>query len=43
MSLVTFADVQSAAAHIAPVAHRTPVITSHTLDERVGANVFLKC
>ncbi len=43
MSLVTFADVQSAAAQIAPVAHRTPVITSHTLDERVGANVFLKC
>jgi threonine dehydratase len=43
MSLVTFADVQSAAAQLAPVAHRTPVITSHTLDERVGANVFLKC
>jgi threonine dehydratase len=43
MSLVTFADVQSAAAQIATVAHRTPVITSHTLDERVGANVFLKC
>ncbi|MBA3869860.1 MAG: threo-3-hydroxy-L-aspartate ammonia-lyase [Anaerolineae bacterium] len=43
MSLVTYADVVSAAAQIAPVAHRTPVITSHTLDERVGANVFLKC
>ncbi len=43
MSLVTFADVQSAANQIASVAHRTPVITSHTLDERVGANVFLKC
>jgi threonine dehydratase len=43
MSLVTFADVQSAAQQIAPVAHRTPVLTSHTLDERVGAQVFLKC
>ncbi len=43
MSLVTFADVQSAAARLAGVAHRTPVITSHTLDARVGAQVFLKC
>ncbi|MEP6987336.1 MAG: pyridoxal-phosphate dependent enzyme, partial [Chloroflexota bacterium] len=43
MSLVTYADVVSAAAQIAPVAHRTPIVTSHTLDERVGANVFLKC
>src|SRR4051794_3549416 len=43
MSLVTFADVQSAAAQLAGAAHRTPVITSHTLDERVGANVYLKC
>ena len=25
------------------VAHRTPVVTSRTLDERVGARVFLKC
>ena len=25
------------------VAHRTPVATSRTLDERVGARVFLKC
>ncbi len=25
------------------VAHRTPVMTSGTLDERVGARVFLKC
>jgi threonine dehydratase len=25
------------------VAHRTPVATSHTLDARVGAQVFLKC
>ena len=25
------------------VAHRTPVVTSRTLDERAGASVFLKC
>ncbi len=25
------------------VAHRTPVMTSRTLDERIGARVFLKC
>jgi threo-3-hydroxy-L-aspartate ammonia-lyase len=25
------------------VAHRTPVVTSRTLDERTGATVFLKC
>lgn len=43
MSAVTFADVQSAAAQLASIAHRTPVVTSHTLNERVGAQVFLKC
>lgn len=35
-------DVLSAAARLAGVAHRTPVLTSRTLDERVGARVFLK-
>ncbi len=43
MPPVTFADVQSAAERLAGQAHRTPVVTSHTLDERVGAQVFLKC
>lgn len=43
MSAVTFADVQSAAEQLAGIAHRTPVVTSHTLNERVGAQVFLKC
>jgi threonine dehydratase len=28
---------------VAAVAHRTPVVTSRTLDGRVGARVFLKC
>jgi len=39
---VTLEDVQAAAARLAGVAHRTPVLTSHTLDDRVGAHVHLK-
>ncbi|MBW8698783.1 L-threonine dehydratase catabolic TdcB [Streptomyces sp. MBT84] len=42
-SLVTLADVREAAAHIKGVAHRTPVLRSRTLDELVGAEVFVKC
>ena len=41
--LPTFADVESAAAQIAGVAHRTPVVTSRSIDERTGARVFFKC
>jgi threo-3-hydroxy-L-aspartate ammonia-lyase len=43
VNLVTFEDVEAAAARVKGVAHRTPVMTSHTLDDRVGASVFLKC
>jgi len=39
----TFADVVEAAARLRGVAHRTPVVTSRTLDARTGASVFLKC
>lgn len=39
---VSFSDVQDAARRLQGHAHRTPVITSRTLDERVGARVFLK-
>jgi threonine dehydratase len=39
----TFADVRAAAQRIAPFVHRTPVMTSASLDEWVGATVFLKC
>jgi threonine dehydratase len=39
---ITFADVQAAARRLAGVAHRTPVLTSRTLDERTGARVFVK-
>lgn len=41
--LPTYADVEAAAARIAGVANRTPVQTSRTLNELVGADVFLKC
>jgi threonine dehydratase len=38
----TFDDVRAAAGRLRGVAHRTPVVTSRTLDERTGARVFLK-
>ena len=40
---VTFADVKAARERIAPHVHRTPVLTSRLIDERVGARVFFKC
>jgi len=42
MAELSLTDVRSAADRIAGVALRTPVLTSRTLDERVGARVFLK-
>ncbi|WP_010148327.1 threo-3-hydroxy-L-aspartate ammonia-lyase [Serinicoccus profundi] len=41
-ALPTYADVQAAAAAISGTAHRTPVLTSTRLDDRVGARVLLK-
>jgi threonine dehydratase len=35
--------VRAAAARLFGVAHRTPVVTSRTLDARVGGAAFLKC
>jgi threonine dehydratase len=43
MPQVTFADIQAAAARLKGIAHHTPVMTSHTLDGQVGAQVYLKC
>lgn len=40
---VTLDDIRDAAARLAGVAHRTPVVRSRTLDELVGAEVLLKC
>ncbi|MGH7742938.1 MAG: pyridoxal-phosphate dependent enzyme, partial [Candidatus Eiseniibacteriota bacterium] len=37
------ARLVAARSRVAGVAHRTPVATSITLDERIGARVFLKC
>ena len=42
-AMPSFADVQSAAALLAGIAHRTPVLRSDTLDQAVQAQVFLKC
>ena len=42
-ALVTYEDVRSAAERLRGVAHRTPVLTSTTVDERTGARVFFKC
>lgn len=42
-TLPTFADVTAAANRIAGHAHRTPVVTSRTLDDTLGAQVFFKC
>jgi threonine dehydratase len=41
--LPTANDVRSAAERLRGVAHRTPVMRSRTLDERLGARVFFKC
>ncbi len=42
-ALVTIDDVQAAAERLRGVAHRTPVQTSASVDERTGARVFFKC
>ena len=40
---VAFEDVLAAAERLRGVAHRTPIVTSRTLDARTGASAFLKC
>lgn len=42
-SLPTYDDVVAAAGRIAGIAHRTPVLTSRTVDAELGAQVFFKC
>lgn len=39
----SFDDVVAAAERLSDVVHRTPVVTSRTLDARTGARAFLKC
>jgi threonine dehydratase len=40
--MIELEDISRAAQRLAGVAHRTPVLTSRTLDERTGASVHLK-
>jgi threonine dehydratase len=40
---ITFDDVQAAAARLRGIAHRTPVLTSRTVDELSGYEVYFKC
>jgi threo-3-hydroxy-L-aspartate ammonia-lyase len=40
---VCLQDVRAAEERLRGVAHRTPVVTSSSLDERIGARAFLKC
>ena len=41
--LAAYDDVARAAERLKGRAHRTPVLTSRTVDERSGASVFFKC
>ena len=43
MKLPSYTDVEAAARRLKGYAHRTPVLTSQSLDSRLGAAVFLKC
>ena len=40
--MLEFADLQAAANRLRGVAHRTPVLTSRTLDAMLGCSVFMK-
>ena len=40
---VRYQDIEAAALRIAGQAHRTPVLTSASVDSRTGARVFFKC
>ena len=43
MSSPNIHDIHQSAGRIRPYAHRTPVLTCASLDQQVGAQVFLKC
>ena len=40
--MLQFHDIERAAARLEGVAHRTPVLTSRTLDAMLGMQVFMK-
>lgn len=41
--IVTLTDIQQARERIKPYIHRTPVLTNESLNQCVGAQVYLKC
>ncbi|GAB4023893.1 threonine ammonia-lyase [Spirosoma koreense] len=41
--MISFNTIQEAHDRIRPYIHRTPVMTNHTINDRVGAEVFFKC
>jgi len=41
--MITFQDIQSAAERLYRIAHRTPIATSHTLNNLLGVEVYGKC
>lgn len=43
MSEIAIGDIRAAAARIASLVHRTPVMTSRTFDELSGVETFFKC
>jgi threo-3-hydroxy-L-aspartate ammonia-lyase len=43
LPLPTYDDVVAASKRVEGVAHRTPVLTSRTVNEALGAQVFFKC
>jgi threonine dehydratase len=43
MATPTIEDIRQAVERIRPYAHRTPVLTCASLDNQVGAQVFMKC
>ncbi len=40
---ITLSDIQQAQERIRPYAHRTPILTNQSLNQRVGAQVYIKC
>jgi threonine dehydratase len=43
LQIPTIDDIRRAATRIAPHAHRTPVLTSESVNQLLGASVFFKC
>jgi hypothetical protein len=43
LDLPTYQDVADAHKRITGVAHKTPVMTSRTINKQTGAKIFFKC